>query len=315
MQQVGNSPPVDLSVVITVVSGARHLADCLEALAQQEDLDSITLEVVVPHDVHDTDIPHLHNDYPDVLFHPIRLSIEGPKGLCHEHFDAYRSAGLQLACGPVIAMLEDHERPAADWCRSMVDTHKLPHAAVGGAVENDIDRPLNWATWFLDFGRYQNPVTEGPSDFLTDVNIAYKREALEDIRHTWEHGFSEPDVHGALLERGATLWLSPDIIVYQHRHGLTLSWAMRERYVWGRFFAGNRVRGKGLPVRLAYCAASIAVPGIILLKKTRDVLNKRRHRAAFVKALPLIVLLALCWTWGEFTGYLTGKPSSYNPGI
>lgn len=306
-----NTVQYDLSIVITVVSGAAHLAECLAALAVQQDCDPALLEIIVPHGADDTDIQRLEGDYPHVRFHPVRLSVSGPRGLCHEHFDELRAAGLHLARGRLLAMLEDHERPDALWCRKLLDTHVLPHAAIGGAVENDVDRPLNWATWFMDFGRYQNPVSQGPSGFLTDVNIAYKRAPLMAVRHAWEHGFSEPDVHGALLARGETLWLSPDIIVFQHRTGLTLGRVMQERYVWGRFFAGNRVRGRSLASRLVWSAACLAVPGIILFKKTRDVLRKKRRRKEFMQALPLLALLAAGWAWGELTGYLTGKPSAY----
>ena len=179
-------------------------------------------------------------------------------------------------------------------------------------MENDIDRALNWATWFLDFGRYQNPLPEGPSNFLTDVNIAYKRTALQRIRSVWENGFNEPDVHGRLLADGETLWMSPDIIVYQHRSGLTLGQIIRERFVWGRYFAGNRVRGKSLPVRTGYSIATLAVPGIILLKKTRDVVRKKRLLGTYLRALPYILLLALGWSAGELTGYLTGRASSFS---
>lgn len=311
MAQADNTPPVDFSVVITVISGARHLAVCLDALGRQADCDQRLTEIIVPHDSRDHDIPALQSRYPDVRFSPVTLTVDGPAGLCHEHFDVFRATGLQLARGRIIAILEDHERPDTNWCRNMLNAHRQPHAAVGGAVENDIDRTVNLATWFLDFGRYQIPVREGPSLSLTDANIAYKKAALQDIRHTWENAFSEPDVHSALRARGATLWLSPDIVVYQHRSGLTLSRAMRERYVWGRFFAGNRVRGRGTAVRLALGTATIAVPGIILLKKLRDVLKKRRLRGVFLKTLPLILLLAIGWAWGELTGYVTGKPSGY----
>jgi GT2 family glycosyltransferase len=311
MAQAADSSSCDLSVVITIVSGAAHLAECLAALERQVGCDQLTLEIIVPHDRYSTDIPALQQRFPDTVFYPVTLTVDGPAGLCHEHFDALRTAGLQLASGQIIAMLEDHEQADVHWCRRMIETHQLPHAAVGGAVENGVDRPLNWATWFLDFGRYQNPLTEGPSTFLTDVNIAYKKPALETVRPAWEHGFSEPAVHSALLARGETLWLSPDIIVYQHRTGLTLSHAMRERFVWGRFFAGNRLQDKGLGRRLAYSAASVAVPGIILLKKIRDVRSKGRLQGAFVKALPMIMLLAICWASGECIGYLTGKPSNY----
>jgi hypothetical protein len=305
------SDQYELSIVITVVSGAEHLAGCLDALAGQQQCDPALLEIIVPYDAEDPDIQNLEAACPHVRFHPVRLTVSGPRGLCHEHFDELRAAGLRIARGRLIAMLEDHERPDALWCRKLLDIHGLPYAAVGGAVENDVDRALNWATWFMDFGRYQNPVSEGPSAFLTDVNIAYKRAPLMAVRHAWEQGYSEPDVHGALLARGETLWLSPDIIVFQHRTGLTLARAMRERYVWGRFFAGNRVRGRSLAARLAWSAACLAVPGIILLKKTRDVVRKKRRRKEFIQALPLLVLLATGWAWGELTGYLTGKASTY----
>lgn len=312
MTQVADSTSCDLSVVITVVSGAVHLAECLAAFERQADCGQVSMEIIVPYDREQTDIPSLQERFPGTVFHPISLTVDGPAGLCHEHFDELRTAGLQLARGQIIAMLEDHEQADAHWCRRMIETHQLPHAAVGGAVENGVDSPLNWATWFLDFGRYQNPLKEGPSTFLTDVNIAYKKQALDAVRPAWENGFSEPAVHSALLARGETLWLSPGIIVYQHRTGLTLSHAMYERYVWGRFFAGNRFHDKELGRRLVYSAASVAVPGIILLKKVRDVLDKGRLQGKFVKALPMIVLLAICWASGECIGYLTGKPSSYH---
>jgi len=308
MQEPG---PVPLSVVITIVSGAEHLQACLAALFSQQDCDPRQIEIIVPYDEHDTRIPALQQAFPRVVFHPVTLSVAGPAGLCHEHFDELRAAGLRLARGEIVAMLEDHENPAPDWCSRMLEAHRMPHAAVGGAVENDIDRPVNWAVYFLDFGRYQNPVNAGASGFLTDVNIGYKRSALESTRRIWERHFSEPALHGALLAAGHTLWLSPDIVVCQHRTGLTLAQAARERYVWGRFFAGNRIRGKSTTARLGYCVATAAVPAVILLKKLKDILAKKRHGAAFLRVLPVTLLLVLCWTWGEFIGYLSARPSAY----
>jgi len=303
---------IRLSVAITIVSGARHLPACLAALQKQRDCDTRQIEILVPHDERDEQFAPLQQDFPQVRFHPVTLTAQGPAGLCHEHFDELRSVGLRLARGEVVALLEDHEIPAPDWCKNLLDAHRMPHAAVGGAIENDIDRPVNWAAYFLDYSRYQPPFKAGPSGCLTDVNIGYKRSALESTRQVWEQAFSEPALHAALLGAGHTLWLSPDIVVYQHRTGLTLSRTMRERYVWGRYFAGNRISGKSPVVRLAFCAMTLTVPGIILLKKTRDIITRQRHGGAFLRALPATLLLILCWTWGEFTGYLTARPSAYS---
>lgn len=302
-----------LSIVITIVSGARHLEDCLRALLDQEDCDRDGIEIIVPFDEQDQDICSLAPGFPEVIFHATRMTVDAPAWLSHEHFDELRSVGLQLARGRIIALLVDHETPARDWCSNMLKAHTLPHAAIGGAVENRIDRPINWATYFFDFGRYQNPVISGASHFLTDVNIAYKRPALDSIRRVWKHRFHEPHVHGALLANGETLWLSPEIIVYQNRLELTFTDVIRERLVWGRYFAGNRVAGKGLPWRATYCILSPAVPFIILGKMVFNIVKKRRLAGKFIQVLPYSLLLTLAWSWGEFTGYLTGRPSAFKP--
>ena len=302
----------DISIIVTIVSGAKHLATGLNSLSEQEDCSQITREVLVPFNQDDDEISALRAEFPTITFHPMRLSVKGPTGLCHEHFDELRAAGLRLAKGNIVAILEDHEIPAPDWCKKIMDAHNnLDHAAIGGAVENDIDTAINWATYFFDFGRYQNPLPEGPSPFLTDVNVAYKRRALEKTRNIWENGFHEPAVHGELLATGETLWLAPDIIVYQHRSDLNLPYVLKERFVWGRYFSGNRIKGARLAKRIAYCVASLAVPAIILTKRFRDILSKNRHVETFVKALPVTIILILSWSIGEFVGYFTGRASTF----
>lgn len=304
-----NSPR--LSVVIAIVSGARHLSNCLAALSGQDNFDLTQMEVIVPYNKLDMEIPELQPNFPAVQFVPISLSIDAPSGLCHEHFDELRAVGLRLARGEILALLEDHEIPDTRWGFNMLTAHEQSYAAIGGAVENDLDKPVNQATCFFDFGRYQNPLVPGPSRFLSDVNVSYKREAFNKIRHIWEHQFNEPEVHKALLDQGETLWLTPDVVVYQHREGLTLSQAVRERFTWGRYFSGNRVKNAGLPKRAAFCVLSIAVPAIILMKMSRNVLIKKRLVGIFLKVLPITLLLILCWYLGELTGYITGRASKF----
>ena len=300
-----------LSIIVTIVSGARHLVDCLTELSNQSNCNVDMLEIIVPFDENDIETAKLKEQFPYVIFHPMSLTVQGDAGKCHEHFDELRATGLSMATSEIIAILEDHEKPKSNWCSKMLEAHQQPHAVVGGAVENGVDKAINWATYFFDFGRYQNPVSEGESLFVTDVNVAYKKKALYDVKHTWENGFHEPAVHGALLERGDVLWLSPEIIVYQNRFGLKLSDVLQERFIWGRYFSGNRFKGIGLPKRALYCLLSIAVPGIILLKMTKNSIKKKRLLGVFIKVLPLTILMSLFWFFGEFTGYFTGRASGF----
>ena len=87
-------------------------------------------------------------------------------------------------------LLEDHARPDAHWAANVVAAHRQTHAAVGGAIENGIDRALNWAVYYCDFGKYQNPVPAGETPFASDANTTYKRAELESVRSVWGDAFA-----------------------------------------------------------------------------------------------------------------------------
>src|SRR5262249_19966503 len=149
-----------LSVVVGLISGKRDdLRRCLRALHTQTV--TVPMEIVVPYDDPCADVATLATEFPAVRI----LRAEGldtaaaRSGASREHHDTLRTIGIRAATGEVIALTEDHAHTAETWCAEMVaalDRH--PQAgAVGGAVDCDSSRRLNWAVWFCDFGRYQNP--------------------------------------------------------------------------------------------------------------------------------------------------------------
>lgn len=304
-----------LSVVVVIVSDTTdaradvsHLAGCLEALARQ--VEPPSLEVLVPYHPSVAGIEDLQTRFPEVVF----LRADGLKtytgvGGSREHHDELRARGLATARGQIIGLLEDHARPDPHWCARVVDAHRQPYAAVGGAIENGINRPLNWAVYFCDFGKYQNPVPAGESPFASDANISYKRSALEAIRPVWEEIFHETMVNGTLLAEGSKLALSPALVVYQHRSGLRLASAVKERFIWGRSYAATRGKLVGGARRLALALLSPLLPGVLLLRLTSNAVRKRRCLMAFVRAFPFTVLLTVSWSAGELLGYLTTRGS------
>jgi glycosyl transferase family 2 len=300
----------ELSVVIAVVSDAAHLKGCLQSLRNQQNAPH--LEIIVPHDGDDPQFAHLAGEFPEVNFLPVEnLQFEARNdGLSREHHDELRARGLQAAKGKILALIEDHGRADARWASNLVQLHHQSCAAIGGAMENEVDRPLNWAVYFSDFGRYQNPLPAGPSHFLTDANVSYKGKILEEIREIWQASFHETTVHSHLLEKGETLWLAPEVIVFQHRENLTLSRALKERYVWGRSFAGTRALHSSVSQRLVLLAFSPLLPILLLARRTRAIVQKKRLLPEFMKCFPYLTLLTIFWSFGEFVGYWTGKPVS-----
>ena len=300
-----------LSVVVTVVSDTteqtdtRHLEGCLATLERQENPPA--MEIIVTCDARLAGVDALGKRFPNVRFLRVEKLRSARHGPSREHHDELRGMGIREARGEIVAMLEDHGQPDTRWCAQMAAEHRAQHAAVGGAMENGVDRALNWAIYFCDFGKYQNPVARGASPYVSDANVSYKRAALERVAEAWKDAYNETRVHRALDAAGETLWLSPDIVVYQHRMNLRAGPALVERYVWARSYAATRMAGAGMGARLARAALAPLLPPIPLLRYFQIVRRTGRNQDKFFAALPWLVLLTTVWACGEFVGYLTGR--------
>jgi hypothetical protein len=301
-----------LSVVVAIVSDTdgqtdtSHLRTCLDSLQRQTGAPA--MEIIVPYHQSVSGIHEVRRLYPDVVFHQVDdLRTYNGRSGSREHHDELRARGLALARGPIVALIEDHGVAAADWSEQIVQAHRSPAAAFGGAIENGIDTPLNWAVYFCDFLRYQNPLSAGESEVASDANVSYKRTALASIRPVWTQIFHEWSVNQALRVRGEKVNLAPGIIVHQHRQALTLRSALAERFVWGRSYAGTRTKLAGRVKRVFWVAFSPALPILMLMRMLVMAMRKRRTAWIFVKTLPLTSLLIVGWCCGEFAGYATGR--------
>jgi hypothetical protein len=219
----------------------------------------------------------------------VRFVDAGGEHTCAE----LRSLGVRSAAGRVIALTEDHCIPAGDWCRAILRAHEAPAEAIGGTVDKEgRDTAMAWALYLSDYVRYRPPMPEGPAGNLTDCNVSYKRAALERIASVWEREFHEDRVHGAIRERGGSLWLSPAIQVRQSRR---------------LDFGVTRSTGWPASRRLLLVACACLLPALLLGRIAAQTFGKGRCRAEFLRTLPALVVAALAWSWGEFLGYATGQ--------
>lgn len=314
MGQQTTSEVPELSVVVAQVSGrGEHLQDCLTALKQQ--VDPPPMEVIVACDTRIGDVSRFQAVFPTVRFLLAEPASKGAgSGWTREHHDVLRAIGLRHARGKIVALIQDDCQPEVNWCKIHVREHEAPHGAIGGAVENGTDRLLNWAIYFCDFERYQNPVPRGPVPNLSDCNVSYKREALAKVADVWADTFQEIVVNSALLARGEVLWMSPDLVVRQKREIGKFRAIIQERYVWGRSFAGKRAARAGRGARILYATFAFLLPLLLLGRMFANAFRKRRRLRIFMRAFPLIVVLTVVWSWGEFVGYATRRPVSSRRG-
>ena len=302
---------VQLSILITVVSGKESLRRCLAALRPQ--FDPADMEIIVPYDQWSRDVGDLAADFPEVRFHFVgdlgRAAVDTLPARTHRLYDRRRAVGLALAKGRLVAMTEDHAVPAPDWCRQIVAAHAQPYAAIGGAIDNAVDRPLNWALYYCDFGRFGRPLPNGEAAYVSDVNVAYKRSALEAIRDVWRDAYHETIVHWTLQSRGEVVFLDSRLVVHEHRPAISPGQACRERIEWGRTFAETRVARYGAWRGLLYAAGTPALPVMLLMRVLRHMRRQRRTIGQMAATLPLALYLLTGWTLGELIGYVAGRHS------
>ena len=304
----------DLSIVVALISGkTADLERCLAALRDQQD--APPREVLVPYDEPCAGSLALQSKFPDVKFLEAKgLDTRAARaGASREHHDALRTIGLRAARGRLVVLTEDHAHAEPRWCAGLVQAlADHPRAGcVGGAVECGGRGLLAYAVYLCDFGRYQNPLPESTAWYVSDSNVCYRRDALESIAATWKNDgedYHETVVHSALAARGFELRLTPRVVVWQTRSGLTLGEALQERYVWGRSYAGSRVASTGLGKRLVYAAFTPLLPFLLTLRLVKGALQKKRFLGRALLAVPLLFLLSCVWSLGELVGYLTGRP-------
>ena len=110
----------------------------------------------------------------------------------HELYDRRRAAGLAAARGELVAILEDRGIPRHDWAATVARLHReLPNRVIGGAIEGAPTGLLNWAFYVCDFGRYGLPFEQHTAEWVSDVNVSYKRSAVEETRHLWCERFRD----------------------------------------------------------------------------------------------------------------------------
>ncbi len=312
--QSGDAPR--LSVVVAPVHSGKALSGALAALEAQTGAPEF--EVIVPVDPSVGGIESLRARFPQVRFIEVEdaaaLALSDDIGVRHRAIDRRRAAGLAAARAAVIALTEEHARPAPDWCARIAAAHdELQHAVIGGAIENANPRLVNHALFLADAGRYQNPLPAGPAAFVSDMNVSYKREPLFDIVDAWSGLYNETLVHDTLRAHAHTTWLSPDLIVRIDRGPIRAGYALREAFAWARLYAGRRTREIGIGRRLLLAVMSPLLVPLLLLRQSRIAVT-RGGLAPFLRCLPFLILVDIARAAGEWTGYVTGREAPLSAG-
>jgi glycosyltransferase involved in cell wall biosynthesis len=286
----------ELSVVIPSVNGLRYLSDCLEALERN----APGAEVVVA-DSTDADTRRAVSErFPGVRL----IAFDEPKTV-----PELRAAGIAAAHAPHVALIEDHSIVRDGWARRLLDRHGEGRAVVGGPVKNTAVRRIrDWAAFFCEYSEHMEPMTSGPTDSLTSVNISYDRQAIGLMDDLLREGRWETFLHPHLMASGVQLYADGDGGL-DHDKDFGFFEFASQRFHYSRSHAGMRNPELGWK-RAVYVAGSPLLVPMMYRRIAGNVMRKRRHRGRFLLATPLLLVYLAVYAAGEAVGYAFGGGQS-----
>jgi glycosyltransferase involved in cell wall biosynthesis len=285
----------ELSVVVAAQNAQATIRGCLGVLTEQNQ--EGLAEIIVVDNSSDGTTQTVREEFREVVL----IEVTHP-ALIPELW----ARGAERSSGQVLAFTTAQFIPDRDWIAQILSHHRSDHAAIGGAIENDPRASLTqWAIYFCRYAAYMLPFTSHTTDQVAGDNAAYKKFVFNEYASLVREGFWEHPINTRLRADGHTLLLTPAIrIRYVSSDGMRVF--CRHRVANGRIFGAKRAAAMSGKKRAFYLLTSPLIPLVVLGKIIRCVVSKRRHLAQFVLSLPLLTLFVLCWSWGEFTGYLRG---------
>ncbi|MGH2460607.1 MAG: glycosyltransferase [Chloroflexota bacterium] len=288
--------PPKLSVIVVCISAASVREKCLAALVPQLVADDVEV-LVVGHD----DQPNggaIRARYPELVWISTPRATTVPR---------MRSQAMSRSRGAIVALLEDDCVVTDDWCEQTIRAHAAPFPAIGGPIEPGGDyRPLDWANYFCEYGRFMAPFL-GFVAALPGNNVSYKRAALADRKA--DDGFYDVFFHERLRRSGQALYADPNLVA-RNVNRWSLAQLTTTPFHHGKAFAGQRAASFPRWRRWLFAVLTAGLPAIKVVRVAREVFGRHRNVGYLLRSLHWIALFALSWSLGEFSGYLIGAGDS-----
>ena len=221
-----------------------------------------------------------------------------------------RMRAYREARGQIIAMTEDHVLVAPDWVEAVLRAHRehSEAAAIGGAVRNGSPRhDVDWASFYSGHAPFLAPLPAGPVEYLSGINVSYKRSALRGALTPMGDRAIETLVNDQIKAAGGVL-VADDRLVVTHLQSRGIRSTTRLHYYAGRHFEGTRratqTDATGRAVR------AIALPLPRAAKRLATALRRGEPVGRVARVIPAIVLLATAQAAGELVGIFRGPGRS-----
>jgi GT2 family glycosyltransferase len=286
-----------LSVIVASYRVRDTIGDCLASLLHQTAGADGALEIIVVDSSSDSTAEFVAAEFPEV-----KLMKFSERKFCGDA----RNTAVPVARGDIVAFLDADCVAAPDWAERILEAHRLPALAIGGAIANgNPDSCVGWAAYFCEFSAW---MPGWPTRWLDDIaaaSMSYKRSAFDEFGRFIEGTYSsDTEFHWRLRRAGHRLRFQPAIVV-AHRNIERPGKFLRHEFEHGRCFA--RVRAQAMQFSRLKAACFALLSPLIALKLFAVVAVRNLHNRIYLGRLlavsPLLLLGLFCWSLGEGAGY------------
>ncbi|MCV3273859.1 hypothetical protein [Roseobacter sinensis] len=214
------------------------------------------------------------------------------------------------ARAPYVATIEDHAFTEPEWAETMIRTFEETGVdGVGSGMLNaNPSTRLSWANFMLSYAQWAAANPEGPTDWISHHNGAFRLSALQRLTpdEVIDGSNREGDVVRLLKESGAQLYFQPACRI-RHINPSSLDSTTRLRSDVGRLYGANRAKSEGWsPLRRAmYLGLGPAIPLLRYVRMRHDIfrqlpdVTERTHGVALFAGLVFDAA-------GQMMGYAAG---------
>jgi hypothetical protein len=292
-----------LSAVVVTGNNRRIAQTVVDALCAQTI--ARDMEIVIVDTAHRTQAPFTLNGQAKVL----RVACDA-----EATWASARLAGVRQASTPIVAFLEDHCVPQADWAERLVEAHQGPWVAVGYSFCNaNPQKYLSRAAMLSDYGQWEHPVESGPSLYLQSNNISYKRDALMSLGERLEWLLLSDGVIQEIFRLQKRPMYLESRARAAHHNFANFAELITENLAHSRIVGAVRAQVLGWSVwkRLVHGLATPFVAPCLRLNRMIGTVSKRpAQRQVLLVSFPIVFFSFLCSAIGESLGYLLGMGNS-----
>jgi glycosyl transferase family 2 len=302
-QHVPRNDAPQLSVVLITPDSFETIRRTVGCLVRQTARDRIELVIIAPTSAQiEVDTAFVAPLACVQVVHLASLSPTGPA----------RAAGIRAARAPIVAFAEEHCFPAPAWAQALLDAHRGEYAAVGPAIHNaNPETIISWADLIIGYGPWVAPVARRDADYLPGHNSSYKRAVLLEYGDRLETLMeAETVLMWDLRAKGHRLLLDPAAETAHMNFGLWSSW-LQVMLLSGRAFADTRSSSWALVRRLAFVAASPAIPFVRLSRSLGHARRLGRGAGFLARVIPVLCVGLAMDGIGQMVGYAFGAGSAH----